>query len=170
MSSLPQYQRGKPLPPVRALAINSYGYAPIFVGAFVDPELDVDIKYGEPLAYEGQYVKPLRATFDGTDWTLNGVFAGFAGNPNGQGENNWDMVEMYVIGTLNASAIDLSDVSETVGNTFTLADLLATATNLKAGLIDPRVMGGRPIAGTADSEVVRVLKVDYIDTSAVAIK
>lgn len=126
---------------------------PLYVDYYVDPDLLEDIYFGEPLMWKdpiiengiivGGYVTPLTATYDaGTgEWTLGGQLATFSMNYL-QAENNVGAVRGVSAGTVAVSELDLSKVSRTAGEDFTLAQLLKLATNMNGSLLPAQQYSG----------------------------
>ena len=121
----------------RSIFAENIGFSPAYVGYYVKEDIDVDIKFGEPLVYDGAvddngiltggFAKPLRATYDSVNetFTPNGQLLGISLTANGIGNNNSGEVRVAVLGTIITSFIDLVNVSDTQANPFTLKDLVS---------------------------------------------
>lgn len=126
---------------------------PLYVDFYVDPNLAVDISFGEPLMWKdavvvdgiivGGFVTPLTATYDTQEkkWTLGGQLATISMSYM-QSKNNVGAVRGATAGTLVADKIDLSNVSKTTGEVFTLSHLLTLATNMNGSLLVPQQYSG----------------------------
>lgn len=101
------------------------------------------LDFGTLVAYNGtdnSTVVPLTATTAdaGATWTFSGVFAGFVNHLASEGT---ETVRIVNRGSINMDLLDLSGVSQTAGEDFTIDDLFKI-TNLEGIRVDTDAFGG----------------------------
>lgn len=129
---------------IETFFVRELGLPPAYSEFYFDQTL-VPASPDDPVIYKGTplvknadgEVLPMTGTYAAPDWTLNGVFAGFAMENAYSGQAT---VRMIFAGALITDNLDLSKVSQTAGEDYTFEALTALP-NVDAKVLSNGVAG-----------------------------
>lgn len=155
---------------IRSLFVEGFSLNPLETQFFIDSSYTGEIKYGQPMVWTnvtaengiitGGTVVPMTATYDDVEeeWTTNGVLACFAITLSGAGTQSAGSIQGAYSGTIVTELVDLSEVSQTAGETFTFADLIENAPNMSGAML--------PNLGAAGQFLFNLLGIQPIQPAA----